>query len=472
MRGIARIGPLFAHRPKKGNFCRRFKPNLDQLAGNLMPFILTSYTFGFGVFQLHGFHFSFYPDYLIILLPLWLIDGLRGLYEAFIHRSYRADCEELDKLSVVIACKDGEEVIGGTLKDLRRRFSGQRIIVASNGSTDRTCEIAREYGVVCLDIKAPIGKVRAINYALDHVQTPYVLLLDDDTIIGDALLPTGLLDQGYGAVAFRVYVKTSTWITQLQAYEYIKSSDTGKRRHNKAATVQNVSGAIGMFHRNELVRQIELHTGEFSGEDLQRTLLVHLASKRKGVVLAHSIVYTTPPNTFMQLYRQRVFGWFPGLYSNFKNYIRLGLRKHVPLAQREDAFYNSVLVVLLDVVRVLSLPVAIFYPWYFIIMYLAYVSIETIAYLRHDNKEIPYWVILFYPFYGLFGLFVRLSAFATFLYRRIVAKMGHLIFLDDYRQVRPVVKLFGVGFTVLPIIVIFVLNIFFNYSAIFTNPHF
>jgi glycosyltransferase involved in cell wall biosynthesis len=468
---MARIRPLFMRR-LKGNSHHRPKLNLDQLAGNMMPFILITYTIGFGIIQLHGFQLSFYPEYLIILLPLWLIDGMRGLYETFLHRNYRADHEELGKLSIVIACKDGESVIGETLKDLRQRFSGQRIIVVSNGSTDRTCEIVREHGAVCLEIKAPLGKVRSINYALDYVQTPYVLLLDDDTTIGNAVLPTGLLDQGYGAVAFRVYVKRSTWITQFQAYEYLKSSDSSKRRHNKAATVQNVSGAIGMFRLSELVRQIELHTGEFSGEDLQRTLLVHLAAKRKGVVLAHSIVYTTPPNTFMQLYRQRVFGWFPGLYSNFKNYIRLGLRKHVPLAQREDAFYNSVLVILFDAVRLLTLPIAIFYPWYFIIMYAAYVLIETITYLRHDNKDIPYWVVLFYPFYGLFGLFVRFGAFATFLYRRIVAKIGRLIFLDDFRQARPAVKLLGVGVTILPIIALFILNIFFNYSVILTSPHF
>lgn len=461
---MAHVKRLFQHRPKG-------ELNLDQLAGNVMPFMLIGYTIAFGMLRLHGLHFSISLGYLIILLPLWLVDGFRGSYETFLKRQYRVGHEELDKVTVVIACKDGEDVIGVTLRNLRRRFRGRQIMVVSNGSTDRTCQIVREYGAVCLDVKEPLGKVRAINYALHRVQTPYVLLLDDDTVINDALLPTSLLDRGYGAVAFRVYVKKSTWITQLQSYEYRKGSDVGKRRHNKAATVQNVSGAIGLFRLSELRRQVRLHTGEFSGEDLQRTLLVHLAAERQGVVLASSIVYTTPPETFMQLYQQRVFRWFPGLYANFTNYIRLGFKKHIPLAQREDAFYNSFLVLILDILRFLSLPVAIFYPWYFVIMYVGYVLLETITYLRHHDKETPYWVVLSYPLYGIFGLFVRLGAFATFIYRRLVVKIGRFNFLDDFRQARLAVKLLGVLLAVMPFTAMFILNVLFGYSSFFTNPH-
>jgi len=49
------------------------------------------------------------------------------------------------------------------------------------------------------------GKASAVNYAVYRVQTPYTLLLDDDTRLGGARLPTSLLAaDGFDAVAFHV----------------------------------------------------------------------------------------------------------------------------------------------------------------------------------------------------------------------------------------------------------------------------
>lgn len=411
------------------------KLNIDNFAGFAAFFLLLAYVVMFSFLQTEGFVWtSFQLYYLSILLPIWLVDGLKVFLESFTRRSYRSSAEDLSKVTVVIACKDGEDVIGATLRSLLQRFVPNQIIVASNGSTDHTCMIAQSYGVELLNIKQPLGKVRAINRALNHVKTPYVLLLDDDTLVGNARIPTGLLDEGFEGVAFRVLVKKSNWVSQVQLYEYRKSTDIGKRYHNNRASVQNISGAIGLFSLKELKRQIRKHSGEFSGEDLQRTLLIHLAQDARGVVLTDSTVYTQPPDTVNGLFRQRVFGWFPGLFANFRNYIKVMTRDRMPVALRFDAFYNVFLVMLLDVVRLLSLPILILYPWYFITMYLLYVFFESIGYFRMQASD-PYWVVLIYPFYGLFGFITRYCAFAVFAYRRLTVLFGKRRFLDDYRSV-------------------------------------
>jgi cellulose synthase/poly-beta-1,6-N-acetylglucosamine synthase-like glycosyltransferase len=122
---------------------------------------------------------------------------------------------------------------------------------------------------VCFDIKECIGKVRAINEAVHHVKTPYVLLLDDDTLIDPTtVIPTSLLDEGYAGVALRVHIRKNGWLSEIQAHEYRKGSDIGKRRHNKHSGVQNISGAVGLYTNKELLRQTMLHTGEFAGEYL------------------------------------------------------------------------------------------------------------------------------------------------------------------------------------------------------------
>lgn len=437
---------------------------IDNWAGYLTVFVITLYVLAFGYYQsdwfiLSGFSFT----YLIIIIPLWTVDGFKVFLESFAKRSYKTSEEDLSKITVVIACKDGEEVISATLISLLEKFKPQQIILASNGSTDDTCHIARGYGVITLDIKSPLGKIRAINYALRHVNTPYVLLLDDDTLVGDAVMPTGLLEEGYEGVAFRVLVKVSNWITKIQMYEYHKSTDLGKRYHNNRASVQNISGAIGLFELKQLKTQIKRHSGEFSGEDLQRTLLIHLAQNSKGVVLSDSTVYTQAPTTLLALYRQRSFGWFPGLYANFYNYCKIMTRDKMPFALRFDAFYNIFLVMVLDILRVLSLPILIFYPWYFVIMYITYLILETISFLKSKSKE-PFWVVLVYPLYGLFGFFTRSSAFATFTYRRLTVKFARREFLDDYRSVSATFKIIALIVTITAIGSILILNVLYYYA--------
>ncbi len=432
--------------------------------------LIPAYLVVYDALHIHGFILdAFNAGYVVIIIPIWIVDGVRGLVDVAFTGSYKRAAEDISKVTVVIACKDGEDVIGETLADLLTKFSSPQIIVISNGSTDRTVDIIRDAHVRYADIKAPIGKVRAINAAIPHVKTPYVLLLDDDTLLRGASIPTGLLDQGYAGVAFRVHARNVPgWVTRIQAHEYRKGSDISKRRQNRQATVQNISGAVGLFTQKELMRQIHLHTGEFSGEDLQRTLLLHLADDNRGVVLSDSIVETLVPATLRELFNQRVFGWFPGQYTNAGNYFRLLFSRHASLGIRDDALYNIFFVMLLDIIRVLALPIMIFYPWYALVTYISYVLLESTAYLRNGRRE-PFWVILAYPLYGLFGLVTRVGAFATFLYRRTVAALCRLRWRDDYRRAPFSVKAASSVLAMSIIAGVLTLNVLYDYSHILTN---
>ncbi|HSX06630.1 MAG TPA: glycosyltransferase family 2 protein [Candidatus Saccharimonadia bacterium] len=449
----------------------RAKINLDQLAGTITLPLLALYVAAFGARDIHGFVLnSFNTGYLAIIIPIWVIDGVRGLLDIIFAGNYKLAKENIKKVTVIIACKDGEQIIGRTLDDLKEKFKPKQIIVVVNGSTDKTASVVRSHKVQCIEVIEPIGKVRAINVAVPTVKTPYVLLLDDDTLLKGATVPTELLDLGYTGVAFRVHVrKSKAWVTQLQAHEYRKGSDVGKKRQNKRAAVQNISGAIGLYTKQELERQIGLHNGEFAGEDLQRTMLLHQERSNQGVVLSDSIVFTEPPASLTQLYKQRVFGWFPGLYANLTNFLKLMFGRNTPINLREDAFYNIVFVMCMDIIRILALPIMIFYPWYFVVMYITYVLLESIAYLKVQCKE-PYWVVLIYPFFGLFGLITRFGAFSVFCYRRIIAKLCRLQFRDDFRHAPFEVKALSFLIVVTSLTTILLLNVAYDYSHFFTDP--
>jgi cellulose synthase/poly-beta-1,6-N-acetylglucosamine synthase-like glycosyltransferase len=415
----------------------------DRTVSPIVLSLVVFYLLSYGIFVSKGFHFvAFSMLFMLILIPVFLVDCLKNFGEIFVPANFYSSYEDLSKVTVVIACKDGGSVLTKTLKELVLRFDKDKIIVSSNGSSDSTCAIARSFDVKYLNIKESVGKVVAINTALSQVVTPYVLIMDDDTLIGRASIPTGALQAGYSAVAFRVLPVHDGWLSRLQMHEYRKSSDISKKYHNRHGSVGNISGAIGLFNTQELIRQIPLHTGEFAGEDLQRTLLLHLAANSDGVVLSDTIIRTQAPKNIKELFNQRVYGWNPGLYSNFLNFLKIIGNNKAPFIMRLEAFYNCFFVVVMDVLRLATLPILIFNPWYFVITYFAYVMFEIIFYVFMGRHE-PLWVLFAFPIFGLFSFFTRLIAFGVFVYRRIAVKHANVEFLDGFRTVPQLSRFLG-----------------------------
>lgn len=60
--------------------------------------------------------------------------------------------------------------------------AGLAVLVADDGSDDRTADVAEKAGAKVLRLPENRGKSGALAYGLVHVQTPYVLLLDADLI--------------------------------------------------------------------------------------------------------------------------------------------------------------------------------------------------------------------------------------------------------------------------------------------------
>src|SRR5207247_4218030 len=158
-------------------------------------------------------------------------------------------------------------------------------------------------------------KAAAVNFAVYRVHTPFTLLLDDDTRLGGARIPTSLLaDQGYDAVAFHVLpdrrsrdgARGRSFLGDLQRYEYGKSMEIGKRFHDVTQSVSCISGAVGLFRTEDLNDLHHRHNTVFQSEDLQRTI-IHLLHGRR-IVFANEPVWTLAPATWARWFRQRTLG--------------------------------------------------------------------------------------------------------------------------------------------------------------------
>ena len=88
-----------------------------------------------------------------------------------------------DRLTILVAARDEETRVGATVESLRSRFPGSEVVVADDGSRDRTAAVASAAGARVISLRRR-GKGQALTLAereLDHGP----LLLCDADLVGD-----------------------------------------------------------------------------------------------------------------------------------------------------------------------------------------------------------------------------------------------------------------------------------------------
>src|SRR5438552_17641762 len=88
-----------------------------------------------------------------------------------------------DGLTMLIAARDEEEAIAETVVSLRASFPDAEVIVADDGSRDRTADAAEEAGAIVLRLPRR-GKGQALS-AAERAAPPGRLLLCDADLAGD-----------------------------------------------------------------------------------------------------------------------------------------------------------------------------------------------------------------------------------------------------------------------------------------------
>jgi len=108
-----------------------------------------------------------------------------------------------EPLTILVAARDEEAVIAQTVTALRRAFPDAEVIVADDGSRDRTADTAEEAGAIVLRLPRR-GKGQALS-AAERAAPPGRLLLCDADLEGDlTLLVSGDADLTIAAFAERV----------------------------------------------------------------------------------------------------------------------------------------------------------------------------------------------------------------------------------------------------------------------------
>jgi biofilm PGA synthesis N-glycosyltransferase PgaC len=275
------------------------------------------------------------PGYLNIqLLTSILVDRPRPL---------QLDVE-FPEIALLIAAYNEEESIAETLDyALAADYSGAfEIVVADDGSSDRTREVvaayaARDPRVRLLSVKHG-GKAEALNAALRTVRAPLVATIDADTLLMPYSL-TRLVARFVAsppdtvAVAGSVLVRNSrvNLLTRAQEWDYFLGIASVKRGQ---ALLQGTLVAQGAFSVYDVLA-LKLAGGwpNRIGEDIVLTwrLLLHGG---RTVFEPTAVAFTEAPSGWRAFARQRR-RWARGMIE--------GLRDHgVRLVKRMDFYSHAV----------------------------------------------------------------------------------------------------------------------------------
>lgn len=250
-------------------------------------------------------------------------------------------------LTILVAAYNEEASILDTLRSIHlQAYPGPlQVIVASDGSTDRTNELVRDCTemypwLALIALPRNVGKANALNEALVHAKYSLVATVD-----GDSWLHHGALmriverfvqDPNHTcAVAGAIMVRNSrkNWLTQMQEWDYFQGISSVKRVQSLYQGTLVAQGAFSVYSRKAIEE-----VGGFPdcvGEDIVLTW----SMLKRGYRIGHcedAILFTNVPETYRQFARQR-HRWARGMIEAFKQHPSMVFR---PRLSTTFVFWN------------------------------------------------------------------------------------------------------------------------------------
>ena len=223
-----------------------------------------------------------------------------------------------------------EKIIATTLtrllrKKLHERF---RILVCDDGSQDHSVDEAKIFAdnfenIDVIRNEDNRNKVGVIKSGLNYISTPYVLIIDADSIIHefkknaiDSLIVKAEKNN-FSAIGFRIVPGAKSTIEKLQKIDYLFFTDS----------IRKLLGVIvcligqGVIWKTERLKNIlEKHSGIFEGDDLENTILLSMEDPYGKEIYFEKydvIIETILKKSIRSLHEQRYRIWDFGLIHVF-----------------------------------------------------------------------------------------------------------------------------------------------------------
>ncbi|WNG92963.1 glycosyltransferase [Mycobacterium sp. ITM-2016-00318] len=326
-----------------------------------------------------------------------------------------------EDVGLIMAAHNEEAVIAASLVAMLKLLPASQVHIVSDGSSDRTLDIAREFGVHVLDLQPNRGKAGAIQAGIDHFELmdrfSIVMLHDADTRLSSDYLETGLPffdDPDVAAVSGVVKTQTEPppktlrgrflTLHRLRLYAVIQ----GLVKNGQAAKYINVmpiAPGFASMYRSDVLAKVNITRPGLVVEDINMTFEIHL--QKLGRVAFHSkcaVAYTQDPDNWTD-YCKQVYRWTLGFWQTCRVH-----KRHV------SKFWASVVMqateLLLSVIVLGTLL-----PLMALTIYTEYFA-ETYGYLMVNGTIVLGTLSLWHVMIGFFVPDMTLTVYAAITARR------------------------------------------------------
>jgi len=239
--------------------------------------------------------------------------------------------------TVIIPLHNKEGTIESTIESvLTQSRKPREVIIVNDASTDGSARIVEKFAgkVTLMNNEVNIGKASSINRALESVKTPFVLIVDADTVLSPDFaeqLLRGFVNEnvaGVTGVVLPTSIKTRTEHARL--IEYLLGT-SHKKTQTKMKGVWTLAGCAMMW-RTDVLKKMGGIPSDTIVEDMDASWKAQAIEGEGGekhtlMYSPKAIAYTDEPKTFHD-YLKQLDRWFSirnVLKKNFKS-VKWGLK--------------------------------------------------------------------------------------------------------------------------------------------------
>lgn len=347
---------------------------------------------------------------IVFIFGYWIVP-VTALYHDLTERTPTQSTADLPPITVLIPAYNEEGYVGRTISSLlQAAYPTEKlsIVVVDDGSTDGTYAEALQYTseTVTVVSKENGGKYSALNYGLLFADSEFVVTVDADSIVEstalrDIVAPL-IADASVGAVASNVKIfNRDSIVTNCQTIEYVFSINIFRRAFDHLGAVSVVPGCLGAYRRSALeeVGAFDPHT---LTEDFDTTLKILRAGYE--VRFSEAVVYTEAPDTWRDLYRQRL-RWYRGNVMTLRKHLlapvapdnRYLSRIHLPFALVSMIFTPVAGWVILGLVMYIVLTVGLAAVALLLAAYILLITVMNLLAIRLGEESS--WYLLYSPLF-------------------------------------------------------------------------
>jgi biofilm PGA synthesis N-glycosyltransferase PgaC len=254
------------------------------------------------------------------LVCAWVVVAalIQVIFREATSRQLPNEDDELPSVAILVPAKNEEAVVASCLEALLAvDYPEVEIFLLSDGSIDRTVEIARTFegrGVKVLEFLENRGKSETLESALESLRTDLAMIVDADTRLAPNAvreMASHFTDTRLGGVTANVRVAGGgSFLARLQQMEYASIVGLTKRAAGLFGGLFTVSGAAACF-RVSAVREVGGFRSVSATEDIELSWRL----QRVGWLLSYAPrarVEISVPHRLPALWRQRR-RWSQGL---------------------------------------------------------------------------------------------------------------------------------------------------------------